>query len=197
MIDSRSLRTALLLALVLAPFFAVIAGESCRLWIPGRDAEEQGEVMDCAKARFEAARIGAFVIDSAGRIVGVGKPRFFARVGDAPRPQGEGEPLLSWEAPEIVEGLEFVDESDRLAPSSKDALLRLVGRLRSDEGGIYEIGVYSESHGDPRYDELLTRMQAEALRDLLIERGVEADRLRAKGYGSSGLNARVELRRLD
>jgi outer membrane protein OmpA-like peptidoglycan-associated protein len=48
---------------------------------------------------------------------------------------------------------------------------------------LVEIGVHTDSRGSSGWNRKLSQARAEAVLDYLVDRGVDASRLRAKGYG--------------
>ena len=57
--------------------------------------------------------------------------------------------------------------------------------LRRNPNIVVAVEGHTDSDGDARYNESLSQRRAETVRDYLIARGVEADRLTALGYGES------------
>lgn len=51
--------------------------------------------------------------------------------------------------------------------------------------GLVEIGVHSDARGNDDYNLEMSQKRADAIRDYLIAKGVDANRLRAKGYGET------------
>jgi outer membrane protein OmpA-like peptidoglycan-associated protein len=106
----------------------------------------------------------------------------------------------------IVTGVAFELNSATLTPASHIILNRIAGLLLSDGTTRVEIGGYTDSSGDDAYNLTLSQRRAEAVQAYLIERGVAADRLVARGYGEArpiadngsadgrARNRRVELR---
>jgi len=50
---------------------------------------------------------------------------------------------------------------------------------------LLEIAVHSDERGDDQWNLKLTQQRAEAVRDYLVGKGIDAGRLRATGYGES------------
>lgn len=96
--------------------------------------------------------------------------------------------------------------SDRLTPSSREALIDIAASLRSQSELRVEVAGHTDSQGGEAYNMDLSQRRAESVRNFLIGRGVAAEQLTAKGYGphqpvadnatASGraMNRRVEFR---
>ena len=51
--------------------------------------------------------------------------------------------------------------------------------------GLVEIGVHSDARGNDEYNLKMSQKRADAIRDYLIAKGVDGNRLRAKGFGET------------
>lgn len=85
----------------------------------------------------------------------------------------------------VVADVVFELEKDVLRPSSRAALDRIVAVLRRYPGARVVVAGHRADDGGESYGRDLTRMRAQAVMKYLIEHGVEARQLEAKGYGSS------------
>lgn len=96
--------------------------------------------------------------------------------------------------------------SDRLTSSSREALNGIAASLRSQSDLSIEIAGHTDSLGSDALNMDLSQRRADSVRSYLIEQGVAAEQLTAKGYGphqpvadnatASGraMNRRVEFR---
>lgn len=96
--------------------------------------------------------------------------------------------------------------SDRLTPSSREALIDIAASLRVQKELRIEVAGHTDSQGGEAYNLDLSQRRAESVRNFLIERGVAAEQLTAKGYGphqpiadnatvsGRAMNRRVEFR---
>jgi outer membrane protein OmpA-like peptidoglycan-associated protein len=75
--------------------------------------------------------------------------------------------------------------SEQLSTGSLQALQQLHFFLLENPGLIIEIGAHTDARGSEDYNLILSRKRAEAVRRWLVNRGIQADRLIAKGYGES------------
>lgn len=109
-------------------------------------------------------------------------------------------------APLQLDGVQFADNRWTLDRAARNALQQLVAVLRDAGPGIVEIAGHTDARGSARYNLALSEKRAAAVRRYLIESGIAAQRLRARGYGESqplrpgsdadshAANRRVELR---
>lgn len=96
----------------------------------------------------------------------------------------------------VISGIQFA-EGARLAPGSAAVLDQTVAMLQKYPTVRLEISGHTDSSGDAGQNRALSQQRAEAVRAYLVERGVAAARLDAKGYGADfpiGNNATPEGR---
>ncbi|MGH8307667.1 MAG: OmpA family protein [Gammaproteobacteria bacterium] len=103
-------------------------------------------------------------------------------------------------------GVQFAVNSARLLPVSKATLDSAVQRLQSNPGIDAEVAGYTSNTGKAAYNLTLSQRRAEAVMKYLVDHGIDASRLTAKGYGEAdpvasnktkqgrARNRRVELR---
>ncbi|MEP6686720.1 MAG: OmpA family protein [Gemmatimonadales bacterium] len=106
----------------------------------------------------------------------------------------------------VIPNVAFVPGTARLVPASYVALDSLALLLRAAPDARIEIGAHSDNSGTAADNLRLTALQAEAVRDYLVVKGVAYQQLVARGYGSTvpltrnstpraqAANRRVELR---
>ncbi len=83
-----------------------------------------------------------------------------------------------------VEGRILFDvNKDTLKPDARALLDRVAAYLQKNLQWHVEIQGHTDSTGPAAWNDTLSRMRAEAVRDYLITRGVAADRLAAAGFG--------------
>lgn len=105
----------------------------------------------------------------------------------------------------VLKDILFELGSTRLTANSKTNLAVLADSLKSQKELQIEVAGYTDSTGRASTNLRLSQARAEAVRDFLVQQGVPADRLTAKGYGIAdpvasnktvsgrALNRRVEL----
>lgn len=93
--------------------------------------------------------------------------------------------LKPWdEKPMQIPNIYFEFNSDELTAESKQAIDTTIHKLLQENLGlIIEIMAHTDSKGDDNYNKKLSQKRAESVRDYLIEKGTEKDRIQAKGYG--------------
>jgi outer membrane protein OmpA-like peptidoglycan-associated protein len=94
-----------------------------------------------------------------------------------------------------------------LRPESAEGLDRAAAMLQQAPAVRAEVGGHTDNVGKPESNRLLSQQRAESVRAALVQRGVAADRLTAKGYGDTvpvadnrseagrAANRRVEVRK--
>jgi len=110
--------------------------------------------------------------------------------------------------PLVLRGVNFEFDSARLTPDSSIVLDDVAANLRTTPELQVEVGGHASDEGDDTYNLDLSTRRAHAVRDYLIEAGVDASTVRANGYGETrplvsngnetgrSANRRVELIRL-
>jgi OOP family OmpA-OmpF porin len=100
----------------------------------------------------------------------------------------------------------FLPGTARLQSSSYVALDSLADLLRANPDARIEIGVHTDNSGTAADNLRITSLQAEAVRDYLVVKGINYQQLVARGYGSTvpltpdttpngrAANRRVEIR---
>lgn len=109
----------------------------------------------------------------------------------------------------VLYGVNFDFSSAKLRPESYPILNHAAQILLANPGLLIEIGGHTDAVGDDNSNLSLSQNRAESVRSYLIEKGVEASRLTARGYGSTvpvadngtaegrAMNRRVEFKVLN
>ncbi len=82
-----------------------------------------------------------------------------------------------------LQGVNFENNSAKLTPSSYSALDDVAATLKKNQDISAEVAGYTDSSGARAYNINLSNRRAQAVRQYLIDKGVAANRLTAKGYG--------------
>jgi len=108
----------------------------------------------------------------------------------------------------VLEGVTFENDSAQLEPESVATLDSVAASLVAWSEVRVEVEGHTDSTGSDAYNLELSQRRAEAVRDYLVGKGVDAARLAAKGYGETqpitqndtaegrARNRRVELKKL-
>ena len=109
-------------------------------------------------------------------------------------------------APLRLDGVHFANNRWTLDSAAHRELQQVIAILKDTGPGAVEIAGHTDARGSAQYNLALSEKRAEAVRRYLIEAGIPAQRLRARGYGESqplrsgndassyAANRRVELR---
>ena len=84
-----------------------------------------------------------------------------------------------------LNGVNFDFDSARLRPESIAILDKAVATLKEWGDVKVEVAGHTDSVGTDEYNLNLSQSRAETVRAYLIDKGIPADRLTAKGYGES------------
>jgi hypothetical protein len=105
----------------------------------------------------------------------------------------------------ILRGVNFRYDSDELTPESRQILDGVAKTLRANPRQTLEVGGHASAEGTGTYNLDLSTRRARAVRDYLVEQGVDSRLLTFRGYGEGRpltsnatepgriLNRRVEL----
>lgn len=84
-----------------------------------------------------------------------------------------------------IPGIEYDLNSSYLRDKSKDILDSLVQFLKLNDNLTVQIRSHTDINGKDKYNVWLSQKRAQRVVDYLIEKGIKASRLSAKGYGST------------
>ncbi|MDC8804749.1 OmpA family protein [Halomonas pacifica] len=105
-----------------------------------------------------------------------------------PEPAPEPEPVPEFEPLVLSSEVNFAFDSAELMPAAhatlNDVARRLIENERSQDVRVH-IGGHTDSVGSDQYNLGLSQRRANSVRDYLIARGVESDRLVARGFGEA------------
>lgn len=94
-------------------------------------------------------------------------------------------PLASITAPVLIDNIFYDLNKATLRPESAQALDKLVQLLNDNPHVAIELGAHCDYRGTAEYNRQLSQRRAEAVVNYLIEKGISAQRLAAKGYGKA------------
>ena len=87
--------------------------------------------------------------------------------------------------PVLIDNIFYEFDKATLTPESAASLDELVTLLENNPNVTIELGAHCDSRGSDKYNEKLSQKRAESVVNYLIEHGIDAERLTAKGYGES------------
>jgi OmpA-OmpF porin, OOP family len=104
-----------------------------------------------------------------------------------PDKEAEYEVRIKLEPPKefVLENVYFDSGKTTLKPNSTSALNNLVEVLKAKSTMIVEIQGHTDNVGKEEDNQKLSQGRAEAVKNYLISKGLAANRISAKGYGSS------------
>ena len=86
----------------------------------------------------------------------------------------------------INEKIQFAIDKAEILPVSHSLLNEVVAAIQSHpEIKKVDINGHTDDDGDEKYNQGLSERRAKAVRDYLVQQGVDAGRLNAKGFGES------------
>jgi OmpA-OmpF porin, OOP family len=85
----------------------------------------------------------------------------------------------------VLEGLYFDTDKADIKARGYAILQEVAEVLELNPGVRVEIQGHTDNRGSEAYNQQLSERRAQAVRDFLVEAGIDADRLTAKGYGES------------
>lgn len=106
----------------------------------------------------------------------------------------------------VIPGVSFATGTARLSPASYVALDSVAAILLADPSATVEVSAHTDNAGSAAENLRLTGLQADAVRDYLVLKGVPYQQITAKGYGATlprspdttprgrAVNRRVEIR---
>lgn len=87
--------------------------------------------------------------------------------------------------PPPVENIFFAYNSAELLPASNAALDELASFMRDKSRREIQVQGHTSAEGTDEYNQVLSEQRAEAIRNALVERGIESRRITTKGFGKS------------
>ncbi len=104
-----------------------------------------------------------------------------------PKPVPVAKPKRGYTDAEVIDlkGINFDSNKATLTASSKDTLNSAVKILKARPSIKVEVAAHTDSGGKASYNEYLSGLRANTVKDYLISHGIDASRVSAKGYGEA------------
>lgn len=93
--------------------------------------------------------------------------------------------IASVSAAIVMENIEYPLDNDDLLPANLEPLDRVATVLREKFNVYFEVGGHMDARGSSNRQVMLSWRRAEAVRNYLVNKGIDPRRIRAHGYGSS------------
>ncbi|MDR2285129.1 MAG: OmpA family protein [Sphingobacterium sp.] len=87
----------------------------------------------------------------------------------------------------VLENIYYDFDQSKIRPDAALILDKLVATMRNNSTLKIELSSHTDSRGAKKYNERLSQRRAQAAVDYIVGKGIERDRLVAKGYGESRL----------
>jgi outer membrane protein OmpA-like peptidoglycan-associated protein len=98
-------------------------------------------------------------------------------------PDKKPEIIIEKEAPIILEGVTFETGSASLTPEAKAVLDKVIQTLVDYPEMVLEVNGYTDSSGSRSSNIRLSQQRADAVKAFFVSKGIDTDRIIAKGYG--------------
>jgi hypothetical protein len=85
--------------------------------------------------------------------------------------------------PIVIENIYYDYDKWNIRPDAAIELDKIVALLIENPTIIIELGSHTDSRGSDKYNETLSQKRAESAVQYIVEHGIAADRITAKGYG--------------
>ncbi len=105
-----------------------------------------------------------------------------------PRPVPPAEPefdTITIEEPIVLENILYDFDDDRIREEAESDLEVVFELLNDYPEMVIELSSHTDSRGEAPYNESLSQRRAESARRWLVRKGIDRDRIVAKGYGES------------
>lgn len=86
---------------------------------------------------------------------------------------------------DLGDSIEFDFDEAALRPKNRELLSRIAGVLMTTEDFHIQVYGHTDDVGGEEYNQMLSEQRADAVRDYLVEAGLDPDILTTRGYGKS------------
>jgi len=92
---------------------------------------------------------------------------------------------ISREDPIVLENILYDFDDDRIREEAESDLQYIYELMTEHSDMVIELSSHTDKEGDNRYNEKLSQRRAESARRWLVRKGIDIDRIVAKGYGET------------
>lgn len=85
----------------------------------------------------------------------------------------------------LMPNIQFEQGSKHLVPTSESTVIKMAEYMKSKPNKVYTLMGYASVEGSTKYNEQLSLLRAETLRNKLIDYGVNQNNLKVVGYGET------------
>ena len=85
----------------------------------------------------------------------------------------------------VLRNIYFDFDKYTLRDKSVEELNRLATIMKNNPGMVIELGGHTDTRGDSNYNQQLSENRAQVAKDYLIKKGIDASRVKVKGYGET------------
>jgi len=94
---------------------------------------------------------------------------------------------IKYELPKVykLENVYFASAKTYLKPESYPSLNNLAELLVNKKSLVIEVGGHTDDVGDEKYNQTLSQQRAQSVKNYLVKKGVDPERVKPVGYGES------------
>ncbi|MCQ2289055.1 MAG: OmpA family protein [Muribaculaceae bacterium] len=135
--------------------------------------------------RFDLQRGVSYVMLAGANGYLNGKQEFTSDSEEADAEYNVNFVLAAMTKPQVIEHIFYDYNKATLRPESKEALDEMVQVMKDNPSIVIEMAAHTDRVGSDKFNEGLSDRRAQAVVDYLVEHGIDASRLKPKGYGKS------------
>jgi peptidoglycan-associated lipoprotein len=110
--------------------------------------------------------------------------RFYLKAKPLPPPEPEFDTIVT-EQPIVLENILYDFDDDRIRDEAESDLQVVYELMTEYPDMVIELSSHTDNRGNDRYNEDLSQRRAESARRWLVRKGIDRDRIVAKGYGEN------------
>jgi len=110
--------------------------------------------------------------------------RFYLKAKPLPPPEPEFDTIVTEQAI-VLENILYDFDDDRIREEAESDLQVVYELMTEYPDMVIELSSHTDNRGNDRYNEDLSQRRAESARRWLVRKGIDRDRIEAKGYGEN------------